>query len=509
MVLTGTDMTHPNIDMPATPRLTAPESPAHLISDLATASSAEQDRLILVEQVRLLYLNTPIAQIVTLLNASLLAAVQSTAMGYRPAILWLALMGMVAALRIAMHAAYHRTPQHTGNAPFWRNLFCIGAALGGAAWGSASLMLFPLDSFAHQIFLSFVLAGMTAGAIGIMASWFPAFALFSTLIALPTVIRFASAGDGMHQAMAWLTLMFLLAMLLVAHRVYRTVTETFRLRFRNKELIDYLTRAKEYTDALNRELLMAQHDLRKSNDALETRVAERTWDLSRANKELEKFAYVASHDLQEPLRTVSNFAQMLELRHAEKLDQDGREFIGYIQDGASHMRKLIDDLLAYSRLGTKALSMSTVDCESVFDETVKGLKTAMEESGAVIEHTTLPRIRGDAGQIGQLFSNLLSNAIKFRGTEPLHIHVSATRQDDDYLFSVRDNGIGIDPKYFSRIFEMYERLHSSSRYPGTGIGLALCKKIMENHHGRIWVESAEGHGTTFHFTLPFPAKQSE
>ncbi len=464
-----------------------------------------QARLVLVEQVRLLYLNTAVAQIVTLLNGIVLAAVQSTAMGYRPALIWLALISVVGAIRIAMAVAYRRIVPDTANAVYWRDLFCLGAVLAGAAWGTAGFILFPPDSFAHQIFLSFVLAGMIAGAIGTMVSWYPAFALFSILTALPTVVRFSMSGDGMHYAMAWLIFLFLAAMLLIGHRVYRTIAETFKLRFENRVLIDYLTHAKEQTDSLNYELLTAQNDLRKSNDELEKRVADRTIELSRANVELEKFAYVASHDLQEPLRNVVNFSQLLEQRYADKLNHDGKEFVGYIQSSAQHMRILIDDLLAYSRLGAKALSLSAVDCEKMLAEVLEDLKSATQKSACVIEHDPLPEILADAGQIKQLFANLLSNAIKFRSAEPLRIHVGAALQGDHWTFTVRDNGIGINPKYFSRIFEMYERLHSMNTYPGTGIGLALCKKIVEEHNGRIWVDSEEGRGAAFHFSIPCPA----
>ncbi|MDP1717381.1 MAG: ATP-binding protein [Burkholderiales bacterium] len=462
----------------------------------------EQAGLIAVEQVRLLYLNTATAQAVTLFNGMVLAAVQSTALGHRPAVLWMALITLVGAVRIAITVAYKKTGLNVANAVYWRNLFFFGAGLAGAAWGAAGFLLFPPDSFAHQLFLAFVLGGMMAGAIGTMASWFPAFAIFSVLTALPAVARFLMHGDGMHYAMAWMIFLFLIAMLLIGHRVYRTITETFRLRFENKVLIEYLTRAKEQTDALNSELMAAQDGLRKSNEELENRVMERTSELSRANEELEKFAYVASHDLQEPLRTVANFSQLLEERYADKLDKDGREFIGYIHSGARHMRTLVDDLLAYSRLGAKALTLSEVDCEKVLREVLEDLKTAFQESGAVIEHDPLPAVRADAGQIRQLFANLLSNAIKFRGAEPLRIHVGATLEDGNWIFSVRDNGIGINPKYYTQIFGMYERLHSMSQYPGTGIGLALCKKIVEEYHGRIWVDSEEGRGSAFHFSIP-------
>lgn len=478
----------------------------HLNAVKSAEAAEEQARLILVEQVRLLYLNTAVAQVVTLLNGFVLAAVQSTALGSRTAVIWLVPLIVVAAVRIAMAVAYWKARLDVVNAVYWRNLFCFGAGLAGAAWGTAGFILFPPDSFAHQMFLSFVLAGMIAGAIGTMVSWFPAFALFSILTALPTVIRFSMSGDDMHYAMAWLIFLFLIAMLLIGHRVYRTITETFRLRFENKALIDGLTLSKEQTDALNKELMAAQNELRKSNEELENRVMERTSELSRANDELEKFAYVASHDLQEPLRTVANFSQLLEQRYADKLDKDGKEFIGYIYSGARYMRKLVDDLLAYSRLGAKALSLSEVDCEKVLCEVLENLKTAVQESGAVIEHDPLPGVRADAGQIKQLFANLLSNAIKFRSAEPLRIHVGATRQGDNWIFSVRDNGIGIAPKYFTLIFGMYERLHSMNHYPGTGIGLALCKKIVEGYDGRIWVDSEEGRGSTFHFSIPCSGK---
>lgn len=501
MSVHGADMTQESPHPRSVPDVN-PVSEAPLSAVPSPETTEGQTHLIALEQVRLLYLNSSTAQVVILLNGLLLAAVQSTALGYLPALTWLALLCATNAVRIAMAVAYRRAGPDVADAVYWRNLFCFGAALSGVVWGTAGVILFPPDSFDHQIFLAFVLGGMIAGAIGTMVSWFPAFALFSILTALPAVIRFSMIGDGMHYAMAWLISLFLVAMLLIGHRVFRTITETFRLRYENRVLIDYLIRAKEQTDALNKELVAAQNELRESNEELENRVKERTSELSRANEELEKFAYVASHDLQEPLRTVANFSQILVQRYAYKLDKDGREFIGYIHSGASHMRTLVDDLLAYSRLGSKSLSLSEVDCENVLSEALEDLKLAVQESGAEIEHDPLPKVKADAGRIKQLFANLLSNAIKFRGAEPLRIHVGATRQDDNWTFSVRDNGIGIDPKYFTQIFGMYERLHSTSHYSGTGIGLAVCKKIVEEYHGRIWVDSEEGRGSTFHFSIP-------
>lgn len=458
------------------PHITPPHHPE---ADPATpAVPDDQAHRLVAEQIRLLYRNTAIAQIVTLLNGALLAAIQSTALGYRAVIPWFTLLAVVSFSRIALDAAYQRQTADRRQSAVWRNLYCAGAALGGAAWGASSFMLFTPDSFVHQIFLAFVLSGMLAGAIGIMASWFPAFALFSTLIALPTVVRFSMVGEGMHYAMAWLIFLFMATMLVVAHRVNRAIVESLQLRFENRKLID----------------------------ELERRVAERTRDLSRANADLEKFAYAASHDLQEPLRTMANFAELLESRYADRLDADGREFIGYVVSGAHHMRKLVDDLLAYSRVDANAPPPVDVDCNAIVEELRNSLMAAIAESGAVIDCGRLHAVHGNPGQVKQLFSNLLTNAIKFRREEPPHIRIRSAREDDICIISVQDNGTGIPSKYLNRVFNMYERLHSAARYPGTGMGLALCKKIVERHHGRIWVESTEGSGSAFHFSLPAARK---
>lgn len=224
--------------------------------------------------------------------------------------------------------------------------------------------------------------------------------------------------------------------------------------------------------------------------------------LARSNAELEQFAYVASHDLQEPLRMVSSYTQLLAKRYQGKLDETADEFIAYAVDGAHRMQVLINDLLTYSRITTRGKPFEPVHCEVVLSHVLTNLKVAIEESGAQISYGPLPKIIADSTQLEQLFQNLISNAIRFRRDESPRINIKAEQKEDDWLFSVRDNGIGIDPEYHDRIFVIFRRLHNRSKYSGNGIGLALCKKIVERHGGKIWVESQIDKGSIFNFTIP-------
>ncbi len=246
------------------------------------------------------------------------------------------------------------------------------------------------------------------------------------------------------------------------------------------------------------ELQYVYEDLRRLTGALR----QATRELQRSNAELEQFAYVASHDLQEPLRMVTSYLQLLERRYKANLDQDASDFIAFAVDGAARMQTLIQDLLTYSRVGTRGASFEPTDCPGVLHQVLQNLEVAIAESDAEVSSGPLPSLPADTSQLAQLLQNLVGNAIKFRGDSPPRIRVEAEPRSDHWLFSVRDNGIGIDPQYSDRIFQVFQRLHGIGQYPGTGIGLAVCKKIVERHQGSIWVESQAGAGATFFFTIP-------
>jgi signal transduction histidine kinase len=237
----------------------------------------------------------------------------------------------------------------------------------------------------------------------------------------------------------------------------------------------------------------------------EVRLAE---ELRRSNQDLQQFAYVASHDLQEPLRTIASFLNLLEQRYKGKLDPTADEFIRFTVNAANRMRDMIQGLLRFARVKTQAQLHARVSLEQALAVVMGSLKTAIEETNARVTHDALPIVWGDEPQIVQLLQNLVGNALKYRSSEPPRIHVSAAKANGDWLVSVRDNGIGIEEKYLDRIFNIFQRLHTQKEYAGTGIGLALCKRIVETHGGRIWAESEPGKGSVFKFTLPATAEKA-
>jgi len=245
---------------------------------------------------------------------------------------------------------------------------------------------------------------------------------------------------------------------------------------------------------------LVQELLQESLDT-QTRYAQ---ELTRSNAELEQFSYVASHDLQAPLSTIAGYAQLLEKRCHNQLDAQGNKFIRNIVNSCERMQALIDDLLEYSRVGRSEKPFDVIDCNLVFEDACANLQLAIRQDRASVTRGDLPRVRGDSFQLLQLFQNLIGNAIKYRSSEAPMVHVGASRQGDSWVFSVQDNGIGIAEQYHPRIFQLFQRLHSEKQYSGTGIGLAICQRIVERHGGRLWVESEPNRGSTFYFSIPIP-----
>lgn len=263
----------------------------------------------------------------------------------------------------------------------------------------------------------------------------------------------------------------------------------------------FITTGSDITDVkkYQKKLEISNSDLKRTQRELEETIKK----LEISNKQLEQFAYIASHDLQEPLRMVGIFTQLLERKYKDNLDEDADEYIDFIVDGAKRMKYLIDDLLTFSRLNTyEEVEFENVNMEFAFDDVLSNLKVLIDENNAEITHDHLPTVKGDPSQLMQVLQNLVSNAIKFHGEDKPEIHVSSKDAGDEWIFSVKDNGIGINQKHQDKIFEIFKRLHNKEKYEGTGMGLSICKRIIEMHNGRIWLESEEGVGSTFYFTIP-------
>jgi signal transduction histidine kinase len=333
------------------------------------------------------------------------------------------------------------------------------------------------------------LALRTSGSVyGVLTSSAPSAIAMRVLLPLPFVFPFIFAVLN-----TWA----------ISHKVYAPLAGAWMFATANTVIYAalisvvavWLHRAHEQTD-------QAREDLRILNAELEDRVRLRTEELTRSNAELEQFAYIASHDLQEPLRSVVTYAQLLERRFESVLDADGKEFLGYIEDGGRRMSRLVQDLLSYSRVLHEESERLDVDCASIIVDVLKDLRLEIAEAGAQVDIGNLPRISGNRTQIQQVFHNLIGNALKYRTPGmPALVHVGAELLNDRWRFRVSDNGIGIAPEYHERVFGLFKRLHRD-RYPGTGLGLAMCRRAIEAHGGRIWVESSPGAGATFWFDLP-------
>ena len=269
---------------------------------------------------------------------------------------------------------------------------------------------------------------------------------------------------------------------------------------KNQILHQEISHRRAVEKALQEQNLLLQQEI-SSRQRAESALLKSNQELARSNAELEQFAYVASHDLQAPLATIASYAQLLEKRYKDQLDSQAIKFIGNIVHGCTRMQSLIDDLLEYSRVGRSQKPFRLTDCNHAIKQTVANLQGAIRDTEAVVTYSDLPTVIGDTSQLVQLFQNLIGNAIKYRRDAPPAVHITACKQEENWLFSISDNGIGIAPQHQERIFQIFQRLHTQREYSGTGIGLAICQKIVERHGGCIWVESEPGKGSTFYFTL--------
>ena len=370
-------------------------------------------------------------------------------------------------------------------------LFVVGAI-------ARSIILLSGGSTPLKLSIELLLLGATGGAFLYAARWLPQSDVDPDLY--PRVIAWCLGGVGVMAVVLGLrvlhpgvTVEFAFGSRVISFAIgaivglgigiqdVRSITRTRRvLQQRNRELND-----------LTSELEHAVKQLEDSNERL-----------SNSNEQLDHFASIASHDLQEPLRMISRYLELLEYRYADELDEDAREFIHFAVDGADRMKVMVDGLLQYSRLGTRMAPLEPTDTSALLETIHNDLQVRIAETGASIAVDPLPTVIADREQLSQLFRNLLLNALKYRGDEPPRIHVGAERVDDTWQFSVTDNGIGIDPADHDRIFDLFDRLHTPDEHDGSGIGLALCRRIAERHGGEIWVESEHGSGATFYVTLP-------
>ncbi len=323
------------------------------------------------------------------------------------------------------------------------------------------------------MFGAFILACGTTHAMGIWTVWNGTYRVDALIKAITALLSVTTA------IMLWRLIPGALA--LPSPATLREANERLRLEIKERE--------------------SAEMEVRRLNEGLEEQVRQRTRELERSNQELERFAYVASHDLQEPLRTIRSFTELMEKRSGASLDEKTRTYMDFILDGARNMSLLIDDLLAYSRVGRAVEGRAVVDLGDTLEKCKNSLRAAIEASGAVISSDRLPRVQGDPTLVRMLLQNLLSNAIKYRRQVPISIHVGASQVDGVWEVAVSDNGIGIESQHYDRIFELFERLHGRDKYDGSGMGLAICKKIADIHGSKIAVSSRMGEGSTFSFRL--------
>lgn len=435
-------------------------------------------------QVRLVYAQVPVSEGVTLVNGAVLAYVQSGVVGATRPLAWLACLGAVAAARMSISVLYARASAGQGDMRRWRTYFLAGSLASGLIWGAAALFLYPGASLPHEVFLAFVLAGMVAGSMTVLAPVYASFLLFAVCALLPLTARYLAAGDPMHTAMGLMAGVFLVAMLVVGRSLNSTIRESFRLRFENEELIKAL---------------------RRSNEALESRVMERTAALQEHDRRKDEFLATLAHELRNPLAPLASSVEILKLMTGDAKNMT--RVIDVMERQIRQMMHLIDDLLDVNRItrGKVELRRMPVDLACAIEHAVEGCRPLLGERRITITTAdSLPLcVHGDAVRLEQVFGNLLNNACKFTGARG-QISIRMHREDADVVVAVSDDGIGIPPDKLHTVFEMFSQLDAASeRAAGLGLGLALVKQLVTLHGGTVTAHSAGlGQGATFVVRLP-------
>ncbi len=422
--------------------------------------------------------------------------------------LWWLLMTAVLVIR-GLDVFLHRFRTSASNTPVREiRRFSIGLIAASVLWAAFPLAFLGQLNQTGRAYTAIVLCGMVGGSATVLAPSRGLSLVFCSLLVLPASIRFLCFAGDANKFFGILGCFFFLVMLASSRVAHRATMDSIRLSHTNEALLLGMQDA-------NFELAAAQEELRKSNRSLECRIQARTADLEaemqekeryakelrRANEDLKHFAFAASHDLQEPLRMITAYSQLLVKGYPDPLEDEARVCLEFITRGAKQMRDLLMNLLSYAEAGVDRGKVDErIDLNTILENVKQNLKIAIEESSAVITSERLPEIEGQHAHFIQLFQNLISNAIKYRGEQLPHILVSAEQLDNEWRFAVADNGLGIAPKYHSQIFDVFKRLHGQA-ISGTGMGLAICQRVVECYEGRIWVESQLGEGSKFYFTI--------
>lgn len=446
------------------------------------------DERVLNEQLKLLYSFLPIGLLATLVNSVVVVGLHRDLVP-RPVLLaWLLLQVIVSAGRVLVYTCGTREVATGLRLELWKRRFLAGAAASGLVWGTSAFFSMYHDSEPHRILVAYVLGGMNAGAATAFSSIRLAYLVFSIPSLLPQIIVFGLSGDAVNSAMAGMLVFFWLLVTFSAETHRKTTIRSFTLRFENEGLV---------------------HSLRTAHDELEAKVVERTHDLSRANdrlreisREQSEFSRAVSHDLRAPLRIIIGFEDLMEQKYAQTLDAAGREYLRYVRQTAAHMNTIIDDLLTLSRVGIVDLRRSQVDLSGLAARIADDLHVS--DPSRQVELRIQPGITADCdpGLMRIALENLMNNAWKYTGqTVGARIEFGSQCEGDRCVFYVRDNGAGFDMAHVSKLFEPFERLHSESEFPGTGLGLTTVRRVIRRHGGEIWARSDQRKETTFYFTL--------